>query len=812
MDSQPSNIEEKLVPFVEGALAEADRREVLQALPSQPALNNEVRQLREAILALRTQAAHGLTYRSANPPSPEQVVDFVAQGESASRANQRLFNVGILENPELAAELEALRELEGELQGRVEAARPVPEMPAALRAAIAETYGSRPTEAPWKQALAGAIAWLSGNSRVVGATLAGVAVVAVGLGLGHVAQNSMKSQPTGSLAQVDAPQAKSPEPVKVATAPPGQVALMPDKVHPDDLPRLSRMLWQKQVSHSYRDGQIYVAASDVDRAWSALSMDEKQQAATRKLNASKVVGVIPSPPPGLGGLIGELPRGRAEKPAPTPSVAKGSMNSAAPAEVASAPVASGSAPADSAPEPEVAVQAPAAPEASRGSWGGGSVASAPERSAPPEHDPIQGSAPAAAPAPPPQPAPRTVAAAQPQPAAARSPEAAVVRNPFSAAPRTPVTSNRKDSRPGRQAAPPSASGSSASRRVEAAPVSRQSHSASASHPSAPAAVSRPEAARRPGASHHEVAAAEPHPATAIPNQMARSAPQTQMARSAPQTQVARSASQTQVARPSVAVARPAPASTRVESGRRDDLAPAKQRPRPEVAVRDNEDQVAPALQALPSHRARSNVGRTSASVARNDVAASPTPALRPASVAAPTPPADRRVAALPTPAERPATMNRVQSIQVGSSPTPVVRSMGALAARPPVVALEPSSAAAPAAAPDAEGMRPVPKLAQRATIAADSAVVPPAAATSDHFEVKAGQPFEVAMLPVAKKVVTDLVGDAKVKMERKEDGSLLVTVLPQRALTPVEIDSLRKELRKKLALKDEDTVVVRQPQ
>ena len=109
-------------------------------------------------------------------------------------------------------------------------------------------------------------------------------------------------------------------------------------------------------------------------------------------------------------------------------------------------------------------------------------------------------------------------------------------------------------------------------------------------------------------------------------------------------------------------------------------------------------------------------------------------------------------------------------------------------------------------------MRPVPKLAQRATIAADSAVVPPAAATSDHFEVKAGQPFEVAMLPVAKKVVTDLVGDAKVKMERKEDGSLLVTVLPQRALTPVEIDSLRKELRKKLALKDEDTVVVRQPQ
>ena len=80
MDSQDSNIEEKLVPFVEGALAEADRREVLQALPSHPALNQEVRQLREAIVALRGQAARGLSYQSPVEAPAEQVVDFALQG------------------------------------------------------------------------------------------------------------------------------------------------------------------------------------------------------------------------------------------------------------------------------------------------------------------------------------------------------------------------------------------------------------------------------------------------------------------------------------------------------------------------------------------------------------------------------------------------------------------------------------------------------------------------------------------------------------------------------------------------------------
>jgi len=79
------------------------------------------------------------------------------------------------------------------------------------------------------------------------------------------------------------------------------------------------------------------------------------------------------------------------------------------------------------------------------------------------------------------------------------------------------------------------------------------------------------------------------------------------------------------------------------------------------------------------------------------------------------------------------------------------------------------------------------------------------------FEVQGNAPFEVAMLPVAKKLVEEIVGEAKVQMERKEDGHLLVTIRPARSLSAQEVDKLRKVVREKLELEDEDTVVIRQP-
>ena len=48
-------------------------------------------------------------------------------------------------------------------------------------------------------------------------------------------------------------------------------------------------------------------------------------------------------------------------------------------------------------------------------------------------------------------------------------------------------------------------------------------------------------------------------------------------------------------------------------------------------------------------------------------------------------------------------------------------------------------------------------------------------------------------------------------MERKEDGHLLLTIRPARSLSPQEVDRLRKVVREKLELKEEDTVVIRQP-
>ena len=75
----------------------------------------------------------------------------------------------------------------------------------------------------------------------------------------------------------------------------------------------------------------------------------------------------------------------------------------------------------------------------------------------------------------------------------------------------------------------------------------------------------------------------------------------------------------------------------------------------------------------------------------------------------------------------------------------------------------------------------------------------------------ASEPAEVAMLNQAKKLVIESIGEAEVLLQRRDDGSLMVTVKPQRALNQTETEQLRKALRKKLKLDDADSVVIRQP-
>jgi len=657
VESQEPAIEEKLVPFVEGALAEADRREVLQALPNYPALNHEVKQLRETILLLRTQAAQGLTYHSSVETPVDQVIDYVTQGDQWSRQASRQFQLQMLESGFLADEVALLRELEQELQQKDEATHSIPPMSQALKTSIQEAYGKPPEDPAWKRSMAVMLAWMSGlNLKVASAAVAGTAILVGGVSLGRYAhqqiQSTSSSKTVAVASSTASPAAGAASPALVAAAPKGQVALLEEKVHPEDLPRLSRLLWQKQVSHSYRDGQIFVAQGDVERAWSALSMNEKVATAT-----ALKTGPVPEDKKTnlLDGIIGALPDAKPAA-APSPATDQGVKSTPKPAKpvVAIAPVPAPAAPPAAT---EVPIRLPAEPEATRGDNNYAYYRAAEPRDA--------------------------------VPAADRAPEPAPVRTSVQASTRPAPPVVEEVARPTQMARlPESTVGNAGSSRVSGSQVGRQRDN------------------RAQGRQNN--------------------APKEQVA---PPVQALRQA------------AGPAPGAGRVETNK-------------------------------PVGQVASGQVQRSENFTNMKVEAEEPP---------------------PVPSDVVVT-NALETADEGRTK----KDKG----RPPVPAKAVVTAAPSNQAP--AGMRPVPKLPSPSA-AGD------AGESDGAFKVTAGDPFEVAMLPIAKKLVEDMIGEAKVQMERQDDGHLLVTIRPARSLTPQEIEKLRKLIRTKLELKDEDTVVIRQP-
>ncbi|MFN8612307.1 MAG: hypothetical protein U0931_32475 [Vulcanimicrobiota bacterium] len=707
MDSQDPSIEEKLVPFVEGALAEADRREVLQALPNQPALNQEVRQLREAIVALRGQAARGLRYHSPVEAPSEQVIDFALNGEQWSRQSSRQFQLHLLESASLAEELEILRELEQDLQQRVEASKTVPEMPAALRQAIQETYGKPPADPAWKRAAAAIVAWTAGlNLKVASAAVAGCVLVVGGLSLARFNHGRMQAEHDSLAASTPAPTAlASSTPAAAAAvaaapqaAPAGQVALLKEKVLPEDLPGLSRRLYYKGVTHSYQDGQIYVAQADFDKAWSALQMNNEKASSVKGLKT----GGVPQPKVEstnlLDGVIGQLPKHDnqpAKAPQPRPQVADTTAKAQTGGLIGGVPE----------PQGAVAVALPAQPEAS-----GGDGYSAPAPGA-----------------------------------AAYQPPAPAERNDRSASERPVVPRQQAETR-------------------KSQPVPRREVVRPVSRPAAP-----------------------PAQAAAQPSQMARYGPS-----SGGKDQSAQSYN-AEPPRPTTGLGRVF-----------------QSRPRKEGAPRPAD--------TLPTYKNDTGATAQAPPIEALQKPANPEPVVDLKAKTAPLP------AAVPPPP--PAPVAAVSNAKV--DPASEEENVPA----PSQVALEQKKAEKLADKQEDDEVRPAGvslrnrsddgsgrNLSKQSVLENSGASRAPMSAAGgragmvrdESFQVQAGAPFEVAMLPVAKKLVEDLVGESKVQMERKEDGHLLVTIRPARSLSPQEVDKLRKVVREKLELKEEDTVVIRQP-
>jgi hypothetical protein len=701
VDSQDPSIEEKLVPFVEGALAEADRREVLQALPNQPALNQEVRQLREAIMALRGQAARGLKYQSPVEAPAEQVVDFALNGEQWSRQSSRQFQLHLLESSSLASELEILRELEQDLEQRVEPSKAIPEMPAALRQAIQETYGKPPADPAWRRAAAAIVAWTSGfNLKIASAAVAGCVLVVGGLSLARYNHNRMQPA-AGDLAMSTPAPAASASPTAVAAAPQappaGQVALLKEKVLPEDLPGLSRRLYYKGVTHSYQDGQIYVAQADFDKAWSALQMNNEKATTVKGLKTGGVpqpVAVADSPSNGtnlLDGVIGQLPKNENKSVgSPKPSVSDSPTGT----------LSGGLADKRPAPQVAVAINQPAAPESSQG---GGYSAPA---SAPATYAPAQ----------------RQSEPALERPVVAR--EGTSGRNSVPVAHHDPV---QPATRPAAHAA-----------QAEAQPYQ--------------SARSMPTAGKDQGTVAYHTEAPKPQPKI---GQVFQSQARKEAAPARRADQLATYSSGSE-APPIEALQKPANPEPAAEvKAKTQTIQPAA--PPPPVTSMANakpelptEEESGPAPNQVAFDQKKSSENERDKQERGNE--------------------------------ESRSNRNRVSPSEDGFSRSQAAQTKQSSADNA-------GSSRAPMSAPGG-----------RAGMVRD-----------ESFQVQAGAPFEVAMLPVAKKLVEDLVGESKVQMDRKEDGHLKVTIRPARTLSPQEVDTLRKTVREKLELKVEDTIVIYQP-
>lgn len=285
---QPT-IAEKLVPYVEGALAEPDRSEVLEHLRSCEACAAEVRLLKSSIVSLRQVFSRTAQYRPRTHVSVEDLERFAFEPETLTAEVMRSVKLHLAECGECEQEVAMLREMEQELAEKVEPVRAPDALPAALREAVARQFGSVKTvqaapeaRRPWMESFLAFLASLSPKPLLA----AGGAMVVLFVGMQFV-QNLPAGAPQATVATTSTATASrhSAENKQEVAATPAaafgtsDVALLPGKVDSSELPALSRKLWEARVSHSYRDGQIFVEPEDVDKARQALEIVPREVAA-----------------------------------------------------------------------------------------------------------------------------------------------------------------------------------------------------------------------------------------------------------------------------------------------------------------------------------------------------------------------------------------------------------------------------------------------------------------------------------------------------------------------------------------------------
>lgn len=286
MDNDHLNIEEKLIPYLEGVLNPKERRVVDAAIQADGALAREMAELRELILVLREGFASGV-----KPPQDElsvaEVVELSSYPGSAtvmpgtSQQKARLFcSDGVLE------EYRLLRALQEDVERTTLDRENVPEMPAVLRREF-QSLGKGPREVTPKRLKAREnkllLGWRRASSwvsRFSPRPLMGAAAALLILTLGiHFSQDSAPplGESSGQVARNDSPTRHEQNSLAASVSPSGApsagVAATEASgiaVFTSDDRVLLKEQAEKLLSHKVRytvtTDRILVAQSDVDQA------------------------------------------------------------------------------------------------------------------------------------------------------------------------------------------------------------------------------------------------------------------------------------------------------------------------------------------------------------------------------------------------------------------------------------------------------------------------------------------------------------------------------------------------------------------
>jgi len=288
MTCDNQTVAEMLVPYVEGALAEAERLEVTEHLRHCPSCRDEARLLREGILAVRRLFASGYRPRLARHPVVEEIVAFSADPRSLPESARQNLELHLLECEGCSHEVSLLQGMHKEMEGRVAPGASPLLLPRALREEVERVFPGAGASAASPQVgpdlpLAERIMalWSRFNWRPALATV-GAALL---LTLGFLFASSGPPQ--------DVAVKSVPPPSPQASAGGSSRAEVALTLSPGQIEQVAPLLDREGVPWQNRGGIVYVSPTDLQKARSLVEAGLSE----RRLADASSVQTSPTPTP-----------------------------------------------------------------------------------------------------------------------------------------------------------------------------------------------------------------------------------------------------------------------------------------------------------------------------------------------------------------------------------------------------------------------------------------------------------------------------------------------------------------------------------